>query len=85
MNLKEAIGQYEFASLPQALFSMTGALPQCIDKNKLIAILEELPKDRVADGAQLPEHVTIDDVQLPQEEVSIIDGIAVVHAMDKPA
>ena len=84
MNHKEAIGQYEFTSLPQALFSMTGVLLPCIDKSKLMTILEVSPKDGPADCAKLPENVSVNDVQLPQKEVTIIDGIAVVHAIGKP-
>ena len=43
IDLKEAIGQHEFTSLPRALFKVTGELLPCTDKSKLMTILEQLP------------------------------------------
>ena len=85
INLKEAIGQHEFTSLPRALFGVTGALLPCTDKSKFMAILEELPKQKTVVDIQQPENIQSDDIPLPPKKVTVIDDMAVVQAMGKPA
>jgi len=71
INLKKGIGQHEFTCLPRALFTVSGEL-----------LLEELPKK--TSGDQQPAHETNDTAPLPPRKVTVIDGMAVVQAMDKP-
>ena len=86
VNLREAIGQHEFTSLPRALFSSTGSLLPCNDKSKLMSVLEGLPKhNEDTDEAQVREAETSDDHQNSEKKVIIVDGMAVVQAMGKPA
>ena len=90
VNLKEAIGQHEFTSLPRALFAIDGTLLPGTDKSKLMGILEELPNQKTTEADHQPEIVPEDGEQaediaevLPKK-VTIIDGMAVVQAMGKP-
>ena len=39
INLKEAIGQYEFSAVPRSLFSTDGAMDDCSMKSSLMTIL----------------------------------------------
>ena len=92
VNLKKAIGQHEFTSLPRALFAIDGTLLPSTEKSKLMAILEELPNQETTTSGQQTEVATedgeqpedISDVMLPPKKVAVIDGMAVVHAMGKP-
>ena len=43
VNLQEAIGMYEFTCIPRSLFSPDGSVLACLDKHKLLAILEATP------------------------------------------
>ena len=45
VDLKSAIGQHEFTSLPRSLFAVTCELLPSTDKSKLMGILENLPTD----------------------------------------
>ena len=85
INVKEAIGRYEFTALPRALFAMTGQLLSITDKSKLMSILEELPKQTVTADDLQPESTITDGCPLQSRKVSVIDGMAVVQAMGKPA
>ena len=85
INVKEAIGRYEFTALPRALFAMTGQLLPSTDKSKLMSILEELPKQTVTTDDLQPESIITDGCPLQSRKVSVIDGMAVVQAMGKPA
>ena len=85
INVKEAIGRYEFTALPRALFAMTGQLLPITDKSKLMSILEELPKQTVTADDLQPESTITDGCPLQSRKVSVIDGMAVVQAMGKPA
>ena len=49
MNLKDSIGEHEFTSLPQALFTVSGEVLPCTDKSKLMAVLEDLPNKIIVD------------------------------------
>ncbi|KAL5007723.1 hypothetical protein ScPMuIL_016529 [Solemya velum] len=92
VNLKEAIGQHEFTSLPRTLFAIDGSLLPVIDKSSLMTILEKLPNQEVtnqgqqsensAENVEQPEDIT--DVLVPPKKATIIDGMAMVHAMGKP-
>lgn len=45
INVKQALGEYEFSSNPRDLFSSTGKLLTCTDKSKLIPVLKALGKN----------------------------------------
>lgn len=45
IDLKHAIGNYEFTLTPRALFAPSGSMLPCTDKSKLIHVLEKLPQE----------------------------------------
>ena len=79
MNLKDSIGQHEFTSLPQTLFTVSGEVLPCTDKSKLMAVLEDLPNKIIVDLQ--PEN---DIIPLTPRNATVIDGMAIVQAMGKP-
>lgn len=85
LDVKEAIGQYEFTALPRALFSISGTLLPCSDKSSLMTILETLPKQDLHEYDQQPQEITMDEVVQPVRKVTVIDGMALVQALGKPA
>jgi len=62
---------------------VSGELLPSTDKSKLMAILEELPNK--TGGDQQPEDVANETAPLPPRKVTVMDGMAVVQAMGKPA
>ena len=79
MNLKDSIGEHEFTSLPQALFTVSGEVLPCTDKSKLMALLEDLPNKIIVDLQ--PED---DIIPLTPRNATVLDGMAIVQAMGKP-
>ena len=69
----------------QGPFAMIGQLLPSTDKSKLMSILEELPKQTVTADDLQPESTITDGCPLQSRKVSVIDGMAVVQAMGKPA
>ena len=51
INLKEAIGQYEFSVVPRSLFAADGTMHHCSMKSSLMTIIEKLPVGRAVDGS----------------------------------
>lgn len=76
INIKEAIGEYEFAVVPRSMFAADGTMLHCTSKSSLMGILEKLDDKR--DGG------TEQEVPAAQMKVSIVDAMAEVQALDKP-
>ena len=49
INLKEAIGQYEFSVVPRSLFAADGTMRHCSMMSSLITIFEKLPIGRAVE------------------------------------
>ena len=79
-KLKEAVGVYEFSVVPRSMFAADGNMLHCSTKSALMSILEKLPSDRSVEQAEPTDQLANADVQM---KVSIVDGMAVVQALDK--
>ena len=71
IDIKEAIGLYEFTVVPRSMFSPDGTMLRCSAKSALMSILEKLP----------PTCTSSCETTSPTTDnftVHIIDGMAVV-------
>ena len=76
IDIKEAVGVYEFSVVPRSMFAADGNMLHCSAKSALMGILEKLPNDRSNDRS-----VCHADVQI---KVAIVDGMGEVQALEKP-
>ena len=80
IDIKEAIGQYEFSVVPRSLFANDGTMFHCSMKSALMSVLEKtcesLDTSRTDDSvaSSAPSTMT----------VAIIDGMAELQSLDKP-
>ena len=81
IDIKEAVGVYEFSVVPRSMFAADGNMLHCSAKSALMSILEKLPSDRSVEQAEPTDQFTNADVQI---KVSIVDGMAEVQALEKP-
>ena len=83
IDLKEAIGQYEFNLVPRSMFAADGSMLHCPSKSSLINIVEKLNSTPPAENT-----VSQNSSRFPQppvqKKVCIIDGMAEVQALNKP-
>ena len=82
IDIKEAVGTYEFSVVPRSLFAADGTLLRCSRKSALMDILEKLPVDVHEDNDtgvnQNGQHTEV------QMKVSVVDAMAEVQCLDKP-
>lgn len=81
IDIKEAVGVYEFSVVPRSMFAADGNMLHCSAKSALMSILEKLPSDRSVEQAEPTDQFANADVQI---KVSIVDGMAEVQALEKP-
>ena len=92
IDMKEAIGQYEFSAVPRSLFSADGEVRLAYDKASILHALEDLPNEEqnLLEGQEAEVEapvvfgaiVNIDDGD-ESYKVLIIDGMALVNAIQK--
>ena len=79
VNIKEAVGHYEFSVVPRSLFAADGTMLHCSSKSTLMHILDKLNYLR---------QITNTDANCqnatPPVKVVIVDGMAEVQSLDKP-
>ena len=75
--LKESIGTFEYAVFPRSVYTLDGSLRSSVNKSKLMSLLEGLVR---GDSSS-----TKDTQRNSCKRVQIIDGMAVVQLMGKPA
>lgn len=80
VDIKEAVGLYEFNVVPKSLFASDGTMLHCSCKSSLMHILEQLNDET----RSFVENVD-QDTEVQVKRVAIIDGMAEVQALDKPA
>ena len=73
IDIKEAIGLYEFTVVPRSLFASDGTMMHCSCKSTLMHILEK------QSGESSTSSIGRSDVT-----VAIVDGMAEVQSLDKP-
>ena len=82
IDIKEAVGQYEFNVVPKSMFAADGSMLHCTSKSSLMRILEKLDDKRHTSNNS--ENDTFLEEETGQKKVSIVDGMAEVQALDKP-
>ena len=83
IDLKEAIGQYEFNLVPRSMFAADGSMLHCSSKSVLMNILEKLNSTPPAENTVSQNSSRLQQPPV-QKKVCIIDGMAEVQALDKP-
>ena len=80
IDIKEAVGVYEFSIVPRSMFAADGNMLHCSAKSALMSILEKLPSDRSVEQAEPTDQLTNEGAKI---KVSIVDGLAEVQALEK--
>lgn len=80
IDIKEAVGIYEFSVVPRSLFAADGTMLHCSCKSTLMHILEKLQTD-ISNSVTSPTNATS---SIAVMKVSIVDGMAEVQSLDKP-
>ena len=89
IDLKNAVGKYEFTVTPRALFAPDGYILPCTDKSKLIHCLEKLRINEAQQNAQASvsvEHANEPETSLAPSEspkIAIVDGMVLVQQLAK--
>ncbi|CAH3043013.1 unnamed protein product [Porites lobata] len=81
IDIKEAVGVYEFSVVPRSMFAADGNMLHCSAKSALMSILEKLPSNRSVEQAEPTDQLANADGEI---KVSIVDGMAEVQALEKP-
>ena len=83
IDLKEAIGQYEFNLVPRPMFAVDGSMLHCPSKSVLMNILEKLNSTPPAENTVSQNSSRLQQAPV-HKKVCIIDGMEEVQALDKP-
>ena len=86
IDMKEAIGEYEFSAVPRSLFSPDGEMLLAYDKASILHALEDKAKEKqcqqeeqgASSSASDPSSQPVQDVK-----VLLIDGMALVNTVQK--
>ena len=81
IEIKEAVGVYEFSVVPRSMFAADGNMLHCSAKSALMSILEKHPNDRSVEQAEPTNQFANANVQI---KVAIVDGMAEVKSLEKP-
>ena len=83
IDIKEAVGQYEFSIVPRSMFAADGTMFHCASKSTLMDILEKLDTEGNTDGST-KEDLRLDTGITATQKVAIVDAMAEVQALEKP-
>ena len=84
INQKEAIGNYEFTLTPRALFAPDGTILRCMDKSKLIHLLNKLTTTQpLPQDDELPEDGMDTTQNVPSRKIALVDGMVLLQQMAK--
>ena len=80
IDIREAIGAYEFTVVPRSMFAADGEMLHCSAKSALMPILEKLP------NSSNECNTTFQDAEHQGERmmVSVVDAMAEVQSLEKP-
>lgn len=89
VDVKKAIGRYEFSVVPRSLFAADDTMLHCPAKSTLMRILETHGGDpqqttEAASGNNVDEIMNFDMEPLPQMRVAVVDAMAELQCIDKP-
>ena len=79
INIKEAVGEFEFNVVPKSMFAADGSILHCSCKSALMGVLEKLKDHQAHEIPPLLEPTTA------PKKVSLVDAMAEVQALDKPS
>ena len=82
IDIKEAVGTYEFSVVPRSMFAADGTMLRCSFKSALMNILEKLSVDR--NDCNDPNAVQSEQNREEHTRVSIVDAMAEVQSLVKP-
>jgi len=84
INQKEAIGNHEFTVTPRALFAPDGTILPCMDKSKLIHLLQKLATMQpLPQTDKLPEDGMDTTPNAPSRKIALVDGMVLLQQMAK--
>jgi len=83
INQKEAIGNHEFTVTPRALFASDGTILPCLDKSKLIHLLNKLATAETPQLDQQPEDRMDTTPDAPSRKKALVDGMVLLQKMAK--
>jgi len=83
VNLKDTIGEHEFAVVPRSMFAADESMMHCSMKSSLVGIMVKLPHEM---------NISTDMVHLPTAEIPLentknvvlVDAMAEVQSVGKP-
>ena len=81
VDIKEAIALYEFSVVPRSLFAPDGTMLHCSCKSALMHILEKLTGES---SSEVTRQTSSPNAEV-QFKVAIVDGMAEIQSLDKPA
>ena len=83
INQKEAIGNHEFTLTPRAFFAPDGTILPCLDKSKLIHLLNKLATEETPQENQQPEDGMDITPDAPSRKIALVDGMVLLQKMAK--
>lgn len=84
INQKEAIGSHEFTLTPRVLCAPHGTILPCLDKSKLIHLLNKLETAETLQEDQQPEDGMDTTPDAPSRKIALVDGMVLQHMAKKP-
>ena len=98
IDLKEALGKYEFSALPRSLFLPDGSIHLAYDKSKVMHAIEDLAKANRREDSQISTvsasgssnvlpvasgQINANDTSKNKKSIIIFDGMALVNSIQK--
>ena len=83
INQKEAIGNYEFTLTPRAFFAPDGTILPCLDKSKLINLLNKLAAAENVPEDPQPEYGMDTRLDALSRKIALVDGMVLLQKMAK--
>lgn len=86
INQKEAIGNHEFTLTPRAFFAPDGTILPCLDKSKLIHVLNKLATAETPQEDQQSEDGIMGmDIKsdAPSHKIALVDGMVLLQQLAK--
>ena len=83
INQKKAIGNHKFTLTPRALFAPDGTILPCLNKSKLIHLLNKLASAEITHEDQQPEDGMDTTSNSPSRKIALVDGMVLLQKMAK--
>ena len=83
INQKKAIGNHEFTLIPRALFAPDGTILPCLNKSKLIHLLNKLATAVPPHEGQQPKDGMDTTPDSPSRKIALVDEMVLLQKMAK--